>query len=455
MICYKKTKVDDEMKESKYNFFYDLDDQDQLLAYNSLTNALAILEREKYNQLPSILAGHLEGVDEKYLYDLKYGGFVIDDDVDELAILRLKMLNSRFDRSYLSLTLAPTLGCNFDCIYCYETDQNDFYKMDDSVQEAVVNILEKQAPQLRNFSVTWYGGEPLLAFDVIESLTKRFMEVCEKHQIKYSAGIVTNGYLLTRDIAEKFKDLGIHFIQITLDGPEEIHDQRRYRKGGQPTYKTILKNIKDNMDILSVNLRINTDKTNAPEVDKVLKDLKEINAQGKVIPYLGYVDSTNDQYDKDLCLLPTDFEDIKNNFLQKLLENSFIKDLKNEYPLFVSNCSADHINSYVIGPRGDLYMCWNDIGLKEFCVGSILSEKPLTTNGFTHALKYVIFDPTLDEMCKDCKVLPICMGSCPYQRVHYSRPHCITLRTTLEKFMKRMAREFEHSESETEPALTC
>lgn len=436
------------MKESRYNFFYESDeDSNLMLAYNARTNALATLKREKYEQLPSILAGELEGIDEKYLHDLEYGGFIVHDDTDELAILRYRLLTARLDRSMLSFTLAPTLGCNFDCIYCYETDHDNFQKMDQSVQDALVQFLERQAPQLSTFSVSWYGGEPLLAFDVIENLTKRFLEVCEKHEVQYGASIITNGYLLTKPVAEKLKDLRINSIQITLDGPEEIHDKRRYKKGGFPTYRTILKNIQDNLDILpSTSIRINTDKKNAQDVERVLEDLKAIGAQTKVHPYLGHVDSANDQYDENLCLRPAEFQDIYDHFDQQLIHKSFKENLRHKYPqLRTNNCCADHINGFVIDPAGNMYLCWNDIGLKEHCIGSILSSNQIySVEGGNKALINYLYDPTVDEKCKECKVLPLCMGGCPYHRVHNFAIRCLFLKEDTESFIRVMAKEFAH-----------
>ena len=78
-------------------------------------------------------------------------------------------------------------------------------------------------------------------------------------------------------------------------------------------------------------------------------------------------------------------------------------------------CSARHITSFVIGPEGELYKCWNDIGIKEKTIGTVkevsLSHELL--------LKYLLEnDPLSDCNCENCSCFPICEGGCPYKRIY-------------------------------------
>lgn len=74
----------------------------------------------------------------------------------------------------------------------------------------------------------WYhSGEPLLAMDIIESMSVRIMEICKKAKRKYISDITTNGYLLSLDVFRKLLDLNVIEYQITIDGPKEIHDAKK------------------------------------------------------------------------------------------------------------------------------------------------------------------------------------------------------------------------------------
>lgn len=421
------------MKESYYNFFYDIENESQMLAYNSRTNALALINKEDKEKIPLIVDGNTDSVDKKLIEDLKYGGFLIDDDLDELKLLRYNQQVARFDSSSLGLTIAPTMGCNFDCIYCYEHDHDDFTKMGQDVQDAIVKLLESQKETLNRFNVTWYGGEPLLAFDVIEKLSERFISICNSNNITYDAGIITNGYLLTNEKAKRMKGLKINSIQVTIDGPEDIHDERRYLKGKKPTFQKIINNLKELPDDApSIALRINTDEKNSSRVSEIIQILTVNGLLKKVHPYLGYVEATNNEYNQNLCLSFRQFTKVESEFNLKLHQKNMQK-----YPELRGNyCTADKMNSLVIAPNGDICKCWSDIGLKEYQIGNVKT-------GIQHykmLLEYSLYDSTQDEECKNCKLLPICMGGCPRRRLDGMAERCSSYKYTLEKELEKVVK---------------
>ena len=132
---------------------------------------------------------------------------------------------------------------NFRCIYCYEKDSLTPCKMSEETEGNIVNLLKHQIGKIKHFSVTWYGGEPLLGLDSLQRLSKEFIKICDENQIAYSAGIVTNGYLLTLETYNILKECRVTGMQITIDGDEETHNQRRPLAGGQPTYQKIMSNL--------------------------------------------------------------------------------------------------------------------------------------------------------------------------------------------------------------------
>lgn len=116
----------------------------------------------------------------------------------------------RYNRSHLSLVIAATSNCNFRCVYCYEGSVLRASTMSEAIQEAIVKFVESEAPHLETFTVTWYGGEPLLALDIIENLSIKFVDICKKNAIAYDATIVTNGYLLNCTVIEKLNTLHVN-----------------------------------------------------------------------------------------------------------------------------------------------------------------------------------------------------------------------------------------------------
>lgn len=428
------------MKESKYNFFLDIEDNpNQILAYNSRTNALALIKKEDQAKITSIIAGKSNETNKKLIEDLKYGGFLIEDDLDELKLLHYRQEVDRYNTNALGLTIAPTLGCNFDCIYCYEHSHDDFSKMGQDIQDAIVDLVDKQKDTLQSLDVAWYGGEPLLAFDVIEKLSEKFITLCEANKIAYSAGIITNGYLLTTEKGKRMKDLKINRIQVTIDGPEDTHNERRSLRGKKPTFQTIFNNLKALPDdVPEIYLRINTDIKNASRVLEIIQLLKDNDLLQKINPYLGYVESTNEEYDLDQCLPLNCFTQIDSEFYAKLRQQSKDISYLSKYPYLLGNyCGADRMNSFVIEPNGDMCKCWSDVGLPEYRIGNI--KEGITK--YTKLLDYALYDPTQDSACKECKLLPICVGGCPRRRIDAKTERCSNYRYTLENILKKAANE--------------
>ncbi len=402
------------MKKSNYNFFIDYkEDENKIIAYNALSNNLALMDKEEFDIFNN--SENLDSIDNQLLSQLKIGNFIVDDELDELELIRFKMLESRFNRNLLSLTIAPTSACNFRCIYCYEKNSLQEVYMDESIIESILNYL-KSHKNIDILSVTWYGGEPLLAIDTIKYLSENFIKICEENNINYSAYMVSNGYLLNEKNFNIIKNSKINGIQITLDGNENIHNKRRFLKNGGGTFKKIFQNLVDiqkynSKNEVNISLRINLDKTNLNDYKEIIKLLKENNLDGLINPYIARVQSHNDCYKDSDCFTEEEFIKIKKEFEQIMEQNKNYK--KFDYPKRINNfCGCDFYNSFVIDADGSLYNCWNDLGNKEMSFGNIKDKIEITPK----YLNYIMNDPTQDKSCCECKILPICMGGCPFTR---------------------------------------
>ena len=135
--------------------------------------------------------------------------------------------------------------------------------MGEEVQDQLVKLLESRKKTISAFTVCWFGGEPLMAFSVVERLSKKFIEVCEESDIAYNASMITYGYLLTTDILGRMKGLKLSSLQVTVDGMKEVHDSRRTLADGGATFDRIMQNLRDGYDLMPpISLRVNVDKNN-------------------------------------------------------------------------------------------------------------------------------------------------------------------------------------------------
>lgn len=139
--------------------------------------------------------------DHPILARFRERGLIVD--FDEREALRDMGRAYRDRQDTVTLTICTTMRCNFNCPYCFELHSG--VDMSEAVQDDVVALAERM---LRTFAakklhVIWFGGEPLLAPETIWALTERLRALTDRLGAAYSAGIVTNGYLLTQELVDR------------------------------------------------------------------------------------------------------------------------------------------------------------------------------------------------------------------------------------------------------------
>jgi len=433
------------MKKSRYNHFFPYLETHHI-AYNAMSNALALLDNEKYILYQGFCNGKATLPDE-LADDLKKGLFILDDSVDELEVLRFRMLQTRFNTDSLSFTIVPTNDCNFRCSYCFEKDVLKNTYMSQEVQDKIVGLLDDRKHLIASFSVSWFGGEPLMNFDTVESLSHRFMKICEENDITYRASIITNGYLLTHDVIARMKDLGIAYIQVTVDGLPELHDKKRPLADGSGTFDTIMNNLKDGKDLLPpIALRINIDKNNLTSGENIYRFLQENDLLTKVTPHYGMIANYTAANNEPDCLNVCDFSEISYDYD---MQNNAEKSAMSHYPTQKGSfCGADSLSYYAFDAEGYIYKCWCDIGDATRQVGNVSDGNFNLSNELY--LKYMMLDPTAVEPCKSCDVLPICMGGCPYKRIEKITDKCSNHKFILEKTLQNATRAMVNARAASE-----
>ncbi len=391
---------------SRYNIFFQKEGKNFL--YNSLSNSFARLEEECYRRLEeSFRRDAYPEEDKDIVPDLRNMKAIDVDDQTELLRIRHLEQASKFNPSSLDLTINPTLSCNFRCPYCFEKDHPVKF-MSDEVEDSIVEMVTNNRLARRVF-VTWFGGEPLLAFKRMKSLSRRLIETGKE----YSAGMITNGYLLDEKVAEELKELRIRMMQITIDGDKETHDSRRFLAGGGPTYDTIMNNIIKCQEIspeVTISIRVNVDSTNRDNFIRFHEYFRSLNLPNANI-YPGFVSDKDGEEGSD-CSLCGKSE--ATEFLVSLYKDYGLRFIDLFPTINYSACTAGRVNGIVIGPEGELYKCWNDVGNSEKVYGFL--NKPVGNRKVLY--RYLEGGSRFDnEKCKGCQLLPVCSGGCLYTRL--------------------------------------
>ena len=175
-----------------YNYsYYNIilkESQDFVYIYNSFSGALCKLEKDIYDL---ILKNEInDNVKCKYFDELYNQGFIKPKDLNEFNKIflteRINILSSNNNK--LSIIITPTLACNLNCEYCFEKDNRRNIAADDKTIIDIADFILKQLTlNIKEVHITWFGGEPLLAYNKIKLFNTYFKEKILCLNIKYSA----------------------------------------------------------------------------------------------------------------------------------------------------------------------------------------------------------------------------------------------------------------------------
>ncbi len=292
---------------------------------------------------------------------------------------------SAISKKSFELILLPTEQCNFRCFYCYEDFKLKAMKR--STIDAVKNFITHRG-ELDHFSISWFGGEPMLALPIIEEISDHVKSLVENGQFKkFQSAITTNGFFLTNENLDTLYKSGVTKFQITLDGDKETHDSLRKDSKGRGTFDTIwahLENIKRRTDLpdVEVYLRMHYQSSTAsrvkdfiPEVDSAFLDDSRFKLLFHSVEPLG---GPNDEILKQMSgaekhQLEKEFKDLMLHGRQ--LAKSFIQ------PEGVYICYAAKTNSLIIRSDGSLAKCTVALSDTRNSVGKLQADGSLVVDG--------------------------------------------------------------------------
>ncbi len=430
------------MKASQYNVWVNEGDAD--FVYNGMSGALMKLGAGERVAAERYLAGEsASGCSASLLEGLARGRMVVSDDIDEIQLLATRYALSRNDTSRLAMTIVTSLGCNFDCPYCFEDKHPSI--LGPEVEEACLQLLKDQIPTISNFFVGWYGGEPLVGKRPLISMSKRFIALCDDAGVGYAANIVTNGYLLDEQTCQELQECRVGTAQITLDGPPDIHNKMRPLATGGPTFDRIVENLRHAVEYMGVAIRVNVDTENYNRVEELLQILFDAGLSGRLSVYLGHLIAVNDgnlapstTY-KAPCFTNAEFAEAETAFTLLAMRYGF------SGPSIPAPsgapCTAVRSNEFILGSDGELYKCWESVGNPSHVIGNIRDYTNL--NG--RLRRWLTYDPFTNDECRSCVALPTCMGGCAHHGMDVLQyeNRCDTFRHNYKDRIRLMAKAAE------------
>ena len=390
------------MKLSYYNVVKSLGKE--TFIYNTLTSAFLKVSTDKWESIS-------EQSDMDLISMLKKQGILVEDHNTEINKYKYCFYKNAFSDQLLELTIAPTMHCNFDCPYCFEGNNKIEPKMSKEVKDAIVKFIIKKSKYQR-VNICWFGGEPLLAFDVIASISSTL----DDNQVNFDANIITNGSLVTENVLQTLPSLHLTHIQISLDGLGEDHDKTRRYKSGKPSFSDIEHNIDAILSNTSIKLvlRVGVDNTHPDSYLKVFDYMNKKYPQAiaeKRVEIGANIIQNRTGFDKEsICLSDQQLFD-KEKF-DLCHDNCF----KTSLPGLSMPCMYKKPASIAIDSLGLIYPCMELLGHTEKSIGNIVTGEISFSKRADLLFNNNAFD---DEECLKCNMFPICGGGCPKDRDNF------------------------------------
>jgi uncharacterized protein len=438
------------LRTSRYTIFVDLPDSENAVllvhgysgAITRVTPAVAAYLHSRGDARRKTTAAHANAAPppDAVLEQLTRRGYLTrisdDDEVAYFAKIANKLHLAR-RREKPNFVLLLTYDCNLRCTYCFQNDlrigPGKLATLEQTADAAMVerwwramdNIEAAHGTEVPSpLQLTLYGGEPLLAANrpVLEEILRR---TAERHGSMVSA--ITNGTEVPhcRDLLGPGK---INLIQVTLDGPRSIHDQRRVWADGSGSFDQTIAAVDIAMSQgARVDVRINVCNDNVRSLPELARELSRRGwlASPSFVAYVAAVHKSTSgvksehpmsswQLKKALREMAADDPDVARIQDQDYgIEGSMRALLKGANPMSVANtayCGAQ-TKMYVFDRVGDIYACWERTGNPAMRIGRIDEEGGILVNDRNHAA-WRGRSITSNETCVRCAYATFCGGGC-------------------------------------------
>ena len=378
---------------------------------------------EKHNLSETELAELLEDIDE-----LKKSGQLWSEDVFEEAASEMKIKQSVLK----AICLHVAHGCNMDCEYCFAGKGDYSGKsgiMSLEVGKRALDFLVENSGARKHLEVDFFGGEPLINWDVCKQLVAYGRELEKKYDEIFNFTLTTNGVLIDDDVID-FTNKEMGNVVLSLDGRRETHDRMRHSKTGEGTFDKIIDNFKALVDSRLENAERSKEYymrgTYTAYNEDFAADVLAMADMGfKETSIEPVVSDSNVPYalhEEDLPALKEEYEKLALEMLERYKKGEgftfyhYMLDLTGGPCIYKRVAGCGVATEYLaVTPTGDLYPCHQFVGDDDMIVGNIYE-------GITYPETVEIFSNgnnvyTRDK-CKDCWARLYCAGGCAANNYH-------------------------------------
>ena len=344
----------------------------------------------------------------------------------------------------LCLHVAHT--CNLNCSYCFASQgkyHGERALMPFEVGKQALDFLIAHSGSRRNLEVDFFGGEPLMNFDVVKRLVAYARSVEKAHHKNFRFTLTTNGMLIDDDVID-FANRECGNVVLSLDGRKEVHDRFRVDYAGHGSWEKIVPKFQrlvqarggKNYYMRGTFTHYNPD---------FLKDIQAMLDLGftelSMEPVVCAPDDPSALTREDLPIVLEQYEKLAALMLKRRREGRpftfyhYMLDLKGGPCVYkrISGCGSG-TEYMAVTPWGDLYPCHQFVGEEQFKLGNVWDgvTNPAVREEFAACNVYA------RPECKDCWAKMYCSGGCAANAYHATGSVRGVYRYGCELFRKRM-----------------
>ncbi len=374
--------------------------------------------------IASCPAGEPREIEERYqeLYELQQAGTLFAD--DGYAAYRNQMENAPIK----AMCLHIAHDCNLRCRYCFAST-GDFgggrKLMPFSTAKKAIDFLLAHSGSRYHLEVDFFGGEPLMNFDVIQKTVSYAREQEAKYHKKFRFTVTTNGILLTDDKIP-YLNREMDNIVLSLDGRKEINDHMRPRVDGSGSFDSILpkyQKLVASREDKDYYVRGTFTKYNLDFAEDVFAVHKMGFDQLSIEPVVADPSADWAITEADLPTIFEEYETLANRIIEEKKQGSGMQFFHFMIDLDQGPCAIKRLrgcgcgNEYVaVTPEGDIYPCHQFVGMKDWKMGSVLDDTidKKKKDFFAHT---TIYDK---PECQACWAKFYCSGGCNANNYQYA-----------------------------------
>lgn len=379
----------------------------------------------------------------RQIEELKNAGKLFSKDTFEPMAGELKVRTSGVVKA-LCLHIAHT--CNLNCSYCFASQgkyHGERALMSYEVGKRALDFLVENSGTRRNLEVDFFGGEPLMNFDVVKKLVEYARSIEKEKGKNFRFTLTTNGVLIDEDVID-FANREMSNVVLSLDGRKEVHDRYRVDYAGNGSFEKIVPKFQKLVKARGgKNYYMRGTFTHAnPDFLEDIKTMLDLGFNElSMEPVVAAANDPSALTEEDKAIVMKQYEDLAKLMIERDKEGRpftfyhYMIDLKGGPCIYkrISGCGSG-TEYMAVTPWGDLYPCHQFVGDEKFKLGDIWNgvQNKEVQNEFAACNVYA------REECRSCWARLYCSGGCAANAYHSTGSVTGVYKYGCELFKKRM-----------------